>query len=150
MNFKLCFLLRPYHSRENVYVYLISQFLCFFMIFTFLLFFFPLCLKLLGSPKRLCDLAGPSSTEPESRKRSISKRKSHLDLLKLYDTFSFWMSIAWWRLLLRIFLTLFLSSWSYMTLLYEMWLCSNVPASQRRSLISVYCNHITLHILILT
>ncbi|XP_070317646.1 brefeldin A-inhibited guanine nucleotide-exchange protein 3 isoform X3 [Odocoileus virginianus] len=39
--------------------------------------------ELLGSPKRLCDLAGPSSTEPESRKRSISKRKSHLDLLKL-------------------------------------------------------------------
>uniref|UniRef100_A0A8C2RNT0 SEC7 domain-containing protein n=1 Tax=Capra hircus TaxID=9925 RepID=A0A8C2RNT0_CAPHI len=39
--------------------------------------------ELLGSPKRLCDLAGPSSTEPELRKRSISKRKSHLDLLKL-------------------------------------------------------------------
>uniref|UniRef100_A0A4W2ELP8 SEC7 domain-containing protein n=1 Tax=Bos indicus x Bos taurus TaxID=30522 RepID=A0A4W2ELP8_BOBOX len=39
--------------------------------------------ELLGSPKRLCDLAGPSSTEPDSRKRSISKRKSHLDLLKL-------------------------------------------------------------------
>uniref|UniRef100_A0A4X1VGZ6 SEC7 domain-containing protein n=1 Tax=Sus scrofa TaxID=9823 RepID=A0A4X1VGZ6_PIG len=39
--------------------------------------------ELLGSPQRLCDLAGPSSTEPESRKRSISKRKSHLDLLKL-------------------------------------------------------------------
>ncbi|XP_065787344.1 brefeldin A-inhibited guanine nucleotide-exchange protein 3 isoform X2 [Muntiacus reevesi] len=39
--------------------------------------------ELLGSPKRLCDLAGPSATEPESRKRSISKRKSHLDLLKL-------------------------------------------------------------------
>nr|XP_016850508.1 PREDICTED: brefeldin A-inhibited guanine nucleotide-exchange protein 3 isoform X2 [Anolis carolinensis] len=39
--------------------------------------------EILGSPKRLCDLAGPCSTEPESRKRSISKRKSHLDLLKL-------------------------------------------------------------------
>nr|XP_031312285.1 brefeldin A-inhibited guanine nucleotide-exchange protein 3 isoform X3 [Camelus dromedarius] len=39
--------------------------------------------ELLGSPQRLCDLAGPSSTELESRKRSISKRKSHLDLLKL-------------------------------------------------------------------
>ncbi|XP_054943450.1 brefeldin A-inhibited guanine nucleotide-exchange protein 3 isoform X2 [Physeter macrocephalus] len=39
--------------------------------------------ELLGSPQRLCDLAGPSSTEPESKKRSISKRKSHLDLLKL-------------------------------------------------------------------
>ncbi|XP_044780112.1 brefeldin A-inhibited guanine nucleotide-exchange protein 3 isoform X4 [Bubalus bubalis] len=39
--------------------------------------------ELLGSPKRLCDLAGPSSTEPDPRKRSISKRKSHLDLLKL-------------------------------------------------------------------
>ncbi|XP_025278177.1 brefeldin A-inhibited guanine nucleotide-exchange protein 3 isoform X10 [Canis lupus familiaris] len=39
--------------------------------------------ELLGSPQRLCDLAGPSSTESESRKRSISKRKSHLDLLKL-------------------------------------------------------------------
>ncbi|KAF6112720.1 ARFGEF family member 3 [Phyllostomus discolor] len=39
--------------------------------------------ELLGSPQRLCDLAGPSSTEPETRKRSISKRKSHLDLLKL-------------------------------------------------------------------
>uniref|UniRef100_A0A5F9CGB2 ARFGEF family member 3 n=1 Tax=Oryctolagus cuniculus TaxID=9986 RepID=A0A5F9CGB2_RABIT len=39
--------------------------------------------EILGSPQRLCDLAGPSSTEPEPRKRSISKRKSHLDLLKL-------------------------------------------------------------------
>ncbi|XP_044530548.1 brefeldin A-inhibited guanine nucleotide-exchange protein 3 [Gracilinanus agilis] len=39
--------------------------------------------EILGSPQRLCDLAGPSSTEPESRKRSVSKRKSHLDLLKL-------------------------------------------------------------------
>ncbi|XP_075410013.1 brefeldin A-inhibited guanine nucleotide-exchange protein 3 [Tenrec ecaudatus] len=39
--------------------------------------------EILGSAQRLCDLAGPSSTEPESRKRSISKRKSHLDLLKL-------------------------------------------------------------------
>ncbi|XP_037698916.1 brefeldin A-inhibited guanine nucleotide-exchange protein 3 isoform X2 [Choloepus didactylus] len=39
--------------------------------------------ELLGSPQRLCDLAGPSATETESRKRSISKRKSHLDLLKL-------------------------------------------------------------------
>ncbi|XP_049643955.1 brefeldin A-inhibited guanine nucleotide-exchange protein 3 [Suncus etruscus] len=39
--------------------------------------------ELLGSPQRLCDLAGPSFTEPESRKRSVSKRKSHLDLLKL-------------------------------------------------------------------
>nr|XP_054347310.1 brefeldin A-inhibited guanine nucleotide-exchange protein 3 isoform X1 [Pongo pygmaeus] len=39
--------------------------------------------EILGSPQRLCDLAGPSSTESESRKRSISKRKSHLDLLKL-------------------------------------------------------------------
>ncbi|XP_062980680.1 brefeldin A-inhibited guanine nucleotide-exchange protein 3 [Elgaria multicarinata webbii] len=39
--------------------------------------------EILGSPQRLCDLAGPCSTEPESRKRSISKRKSHLDLLKL-------------------------------------------------------------------
>uniref|UniRef100_A0A670I5C3 ARFGEF family member 3 n=1 Tax=Podarcis muralis TaxID=64176 RepID=A0A670I5C3_PODMU len=39
--------------------------------------------EILGSPRRLCDLAGPCSTEPECRKRSISKRKSHLDLLKL-------------------------------------------------------------------
>ncbi|XP_044279702.1 brefeldin A-inhibited guanine nucleotide-exchange protein 3 [Varanus komodoensis] len=39
--------------------------------------------EILGNPQRLCDLAGPCSTEPESRKRSISKRKSHLDLLKL-------------------------------------------------------------------
>nr|XP_004651224.2 brefeldin A-inhibited guanine nucleotide-exchange protein 3 [Jaculus jaculus] len=39
--------------------------------------------EILGSPQRLCDLAGPSSTEPEPRKRSVSKRKSHLDLLKL-------------------------------------------------------------------
>uniref|UniRef100_A0A8C6X1Z0 ARFGEF family member 3 n=2 Tax=Elapinae TaxID=42168 RepID=A0A8C6X1Z0_NAJNA len=39
--------------------------------------------EILGSPRRLCDLAGPCSTEPESRKRSISKRRSHLDLLKL-------------------------------------------------------------------
>ncbi|NXJ91220.1 BIG3 protein, partial [Corythaixoides concolor] len=39
--------------------------------------------EILGSPRRLCDLAGPCSSELESRKRSISKRKSHLDLLKL-------------------------------------------------------------------
>ncbi|XP_038251598.1 brefeldin A-inhibited guanine nucleotide-exchange protein 3 isoform X10 [Dermochelys coriacea] len=39
--------------------------------------------EILGSPQRLRDLAGPCSSEPESRKRSISKRKSHLDLLKL-------------------------------------------------------------------
>ncbi|NXD14126.1 BIG3 protein, partial [Nothocercus nigrocapillus] len=39
--------------------------------------------EILGNPRRLCDLAGPCSSEPESRKRSISKRKSHLDLLKL-------------------------------------------------------------------
>ncbi|NWQ96290.1 BIG3 protein, partial [Burhinus bistriatus] len=39
--------------------------------------------EILGSPRRLCDLAGPCSSESESRKRSISKRKSHLDLLKL-------------------------------------------------------------------
>lgn len=123
---------------------------CAFLWYSLFCYFFPICLKLLGSPKRLCDLAGPSSTEPDSRKRSISKRKSHLDLLKLYDMFSFWIFIAWWRLLLWIFLTLFLSSWNYMNLLYEIWLCSNVPESQRRSLISVYCNHITFHIFILT
>ncbi|XP_043398953.1 brefeldin A-inhibited guanine nucleotide-exchange protein 3 isoform X11 [Chelonia mydas] len=39
--------------------------------------------EILGSPQRLRDLAGPCSSESESRKRSISKRKSHLDLLKL-------------------------------------------------------------------
>uniref|UniRef100_A0A8C8SX81 ARFGEF family member 3 n=1 Tax=Pelusios castaneus TaxID=367368 RepID=A0A8C8SX81_9SAUR len=39
--------------------------------------------EILGSPQRLCDLAGPCSSEAESRKRSISKRKAHLDLLKL-------------------------------------------------------------------
>ncbi|NXS66590.1 BIG3 protein, partial [Pandion haliaetus] len=39
--------------------------------------------EILGSPRQLCDLAGPCSSESESRKRSISKRKSHLDLLKL-------------------------------------------------------------------
>ncbi|XP_048345704.1 brefeldin A-inhibited guanine nucleotide-exchange protein 3 isoform X2 [Sphaerodactylus townsendi] len=39
--------------------------------------------EMLGSPQRLCDLACPCFSEPESRKRSISKRKSHLDLLKL-------------------------------------------------------------------
>ncbi|NXX51554.1 BIG3 protein, partial [Tricholaema leucomelas] len=39
--------------------------------------------EILGSPRRLCDLAGPCSSESESRKKSISKRKSHLDLLKL-------------------------------------------------------------------
>ncbi|OXB83695.1 UNVERIFIED_CONTAM: hypothetical protein H355_013050 [Colinus virginianus] len=43
--------------------------------------------EILGSPRRLCDLAGPCSSESESRKRSISKRKSHLDLLKLYALF---------------------------------------------------------------
>ncbi|KAL0983828.1 hypothetical protein UPYG_G00133300 [Umbra pygmaea] len=39
--------------------------------------------EILGSPQRLFDLAGPSVTEPDCRKRSFSKRKSHLDLLKL-------------------------------------------------------------------
>ncbi|XP_067092616.1 brefeldin A-inhibited guanine nucleotide-exchange protein 3 [Osmerus mordax] len=39
--------------------------------------------EILGSPQRLFDLAGPYVTEPETRKRSFSKRKSHLDLLKL-------------------------------------------------------------------
>uniref|UniRef100_A0A7M4DZB6 ARFGEF family member 3 n=1 Tax=Crocodylus porosus TaxID=8502 RepID=A0A7M4DZB6_CROPO len=39
--------------------------------------------EIVGSPRRLCDLAGPCSSEPDSRKRSVSKRKSHLDLLKL-------------------------------------------------------------------
>ncbi|NXC58755.1 BIG3 protein, partial [Aleadryas rufinucha] len=39
--------------------------------------------EILGSPRQLCDLAGPCSSESESKKRSISKRKSHLDLLKL-------------------------------------------------------------------
>ncbi|XP_053566602.1 brefeldin A-inhibited guanine nucleotide-exchange protein 3 [Bombina bombina] len=39
--------------------------------------------EILSSPQRLFDLAGPCHSEPETRKRSISKRKSHLDLLKL-------------------------------------------------------------------
>uniref|UniRef100_A0A3B4ASA9 SEC7 domain-containing protein n=1 Tax=Periophthalmus magnuspinnatus TaxID=409849 RepID=A0A3B4ASA9_9GOBI len=39
--------------------------------------------EILGSPQRLLDLAGPCVAEPEPRKRSFSKRKSHLDLLKL-------------------------------------------------------------------
>ncbi|XP_053189544.1 LOW QUALITY PROTEIN: brefeldin A-inhibited guanine nucleotide-exchange protein 3 [Scomber japonicus] len=39
--------------------------------------------EILGSPQRLYDLAGPCVVEPETRKRSFSKRKSHLDLLKL-------------------------------------------------------------------
>ncbi|KAM4772621.1 brefeldin A-inhibited guanine nucleotide-exchange protein 3 [Rhinophrynus dorsalis] len=39
--------------------------------------------EILSSPQRLFDLAGPCNSEPEARKRSISKRKSHLDLLKL-------------------------------------------------------------------
>lgn len=39
--------------------------------------------QILGSPQRLYDLAGPCVAEPETRKRSFSKRKSHLDLLKL-------------------------------------------------------------------
>uniref|UniRef100_H3D793 ARFGEF family member 3 n=1 Tax=Tetraodon nigroviridis TaxID=99883 RepID=H3D793_TETNG len=39
--------------------------------------------EILGSPQRLYDLAGPCLAEPETRKRSFSKRKSHLDLLRL-------------------------------------------------------------------
>uniref|UniRef100_A0A672ZJT6 ARFGEF family member 3 n=1 Tax=Sphaeramia orbicularis TaxID=375764 RepID=A0A672ZJT6_9TELE len=39
--------------------------------------------EILGSPQRLYDLAGPCVAESETRKRSFSKRKSHLDLLKL-------------------------------------------------------------------
>ncbi|XP_077437487.1 brefeldin A-inhibited guanine nucleotide-exchange protein 3 isoform X2 [Vanacampus margaritifer] len=39
--------------------------------------------EILGSPQRLFDLAGPGLAEPEGRKRSFSKRKSHLDLLRL-------------------------------------------------------------------
>uniref|UniRef100_A0A3P9MCI2 ARFGEF family member 3 n=1 Tax=Oryzias latipes TaxID=8090 RepID=A0A3P9MCI2_ORYLA len=38
--------------------------------------------EILGSPQRLYDLAGPCVAEPDTRKRSFSKRKSHLDLLK--------------------------------------------------------------------
>lgn len=41
--------------------------------------------QILGSPQRLYDLAGPCVAEPETRKRSFSKRKSHLDLLKLCE-----------------------------------------------------------------
>ncbi|XP_065105323.1 brefeldin A-inhibited guanine nucleotide-exchange protein 3 isoform X2 [Paramisgurnus dabryanus] len=39
--------------------------------------------EIVGSPQRLYDLAGPCINEPDTRKRSFSKRKSHLDLLKL-------------------------------------------------------------------
>uniref|UniRef100_A0A8C5QIY3 ARFGEF family member 3 n=1 Tax=Leptobrachium leishanense TaxID=445787 RepID=A0A8C5QIY3_9ANUR len=39
--------------------------------------------EILSSPQRLFDLAGPCTSELEARKRSISKRKSQLDLLKL-------------------------------------------------------------------
>ncbi|XP_077350790.1 brefeldin A-inhibited guanine nucleotide-exchange protein 3 isoform X2 [Festucalex cinctus] len=39
--------------------------------------------EIVGSPQRLFDLAGPGLAEPEGGKRSFSKRKSHLDLLKL-------------------------------------------------------------------
>ncbi|XP_061546714.1 brefeldin A-inhibited guanine nucleotide-exchange protein 3 isoform X3 [Phycodurus eques] len=39
--------------------------------------------EILGSPQRLFDLAGPGLAEPENRKRSFSKRKSYLDLLRL-------------------------------------------------------------------
>ncbi|XP_037127946.1 brefeldin A-inhibited guanine nucleotide-exchange protein 3 isoform X4 [Syngnathus acus] len=39
--------------------------------------------EIVGSPQRLFDLAGPSLTDPEGGKRSFSKRKSHLDLLRL-------------------------------------------------------------------
>uniref|UniRef100_A0A3Q3J9L4 SEC7 domain-containing protein n=1 Tax=Monopterus albus TaxID=43700 RepID=A0A3Q3J9L4_MONAL len=39
--------------------------------------------EILGSAQRLYDLAGPCVAEPDTRKRSFSKRKSHLDLLKL-------------------------------------------------------------------
>ncbi|XP_078144770.1 brefeldin A-inhibited guanine nucleotide-exchange protein 3 [Centroberyx gerrardi] len=39
--------------------------------------------EILGSPQRLYDLAGPCVAEADTRKRSFSKRKSHLDLLKL-------------------------------------------------------------------
>ena len=81
-------------KREYICLFDLTVLVLFYDIH-FSVIFFPICLKLLGSPKRLCDLAGPSSTEPDPRKRSISKRKSHLDLLKLYDTFSFWIFIAW-------------------------------------------------------
>ncbi|OCT77997.1 brefeldin A-inhibited guanine nucleotide-exchange protein 3 isoform X2 [Xenopus laevis] len=39
--------------------------------------------EILSSPRRLFDLAAPCNFEHETKKRSISKRKSHLDLLKL-------------------------------------------------------------------
>ncbi|XP_056616634.1 brefeldin A-inhibited guanine nucleotide-exchange protein 3 isoform X2 [Triplophysa dalaica] len=39
--------------------------------------------EIVGSPQWLFNLAGPCVIEPETRKRSFSKRKSHLDLLKL-------------------------------------------------------------------
>ncbi|XP_041106722.1 brefeldin A-inhibited guanine nucleotide-exchange protein 3-like isoform X3 [Polyodon spathula] len=39
--------------------------------------------EILSSSRRLFDLAAPAVSETETRKRSFSKRKSHLDLLKL-------------------------------------------------------------------
>ncbi|XP_056148057.1 brefeldin A-inhibited guanine nucleotide-exchange protein 3 [Lampris incognitus] len=39
--------------------------------------------EILGNPQRLYDLSGPCVTEHETRKRSFSKRKSQLDLLRL-------------------------------------------------------------------
>uniref|UniRef100_A0A6I8SXD3 ARFGEF family member 3 n=1 Tax=Xenopus tropicalis TaxID=8364 RepID=A0A6I8SXD3_XENTR len=39
--------------------------------------------EILSRPQRLFDLAGPCRLESETKKRSILKRKSHLDLLKL-------------------------------------------------------------------
>ncbi|XP_051775320.1 brefeldin A-inhibited guanine nucleotide-exchange protein 3 [Erpetoichthys calabaricus] len=39
--------------------------------------------EILSSPRRLFDLAGPAINDEETKKRSFSKRKSHLDLLKL-------------------------------------------------------------------
>ncbi|XP_057703526.1 brefeldin A-inhibited guanine nucleotide-exchange protein 3 isoform X1 [Corythoichthys intestinalis] len=39
--------------------------------------------EIVGCPQRLLDLAGPGLAEPEGGRRAFSKRKSHLDLLRL-------------------------------------------------------------------
>ena len=149
MNSKLCFLLRPYHSRENIYVYLISQFLCFFMIFTFLLFF-PHMLKATWEPKASLWF-GRTQLHWTWLEKKINFKK------KVSSGSS---QTVWYVLLLDLYCLVKTASLNILNVvskflelyesLYAIWLCSNVPESQRRSLISVYCNHITFHIFILT
>lgn len=137
-------------TQERMYMFIWSHSSCAFLWYSLFCYFFPLVLKATREPKASLWFGRTQLHWTRIEKKINFKKKVSSGSSQTVWYFSFWIFIAWWRLLLWIFLMLFLSSWNYMNRLYEIWLCSNVPASQRRSLISVYCNHITFHIFILT